>query len=188
MLTFAEWPFPRKRAGMAAFVAENGIDLLAFRNHLVNRLPAYARPLFPEFRYEIEITGTFKYPKTGLVRQGCDPAFTTDAIYFDNSESQGFVRLDKALHDRIWGGTDSPMSSFDLANPVPRMPSTQQKEWSVLPHECRSAPFAPTSLARVPGSHWDKSLPSFLFILWNGRVGDFGSLDLEEPQKISQTG
>jgi fatty-acyl-CoA synthase len=92
------------RVGMAALVIEDELDLRAFRNHLLNRLPSYARPLFLRLRDEIEVTGTFKYSKTDLVRQGYDPAAASDVIYFDNPESHEFTRLDKALYDRIQAG------------------------------------------------------------------------------------
>jgi fatty-acyl-CoA synthase len=94
-------PATEGRAGMAALVIENELDLQKFRQHLMNRLPAYARPLFLRIRDDIETTGTFKYSKTDLVRQGYDPVATTDAIYFDNPESGAFIQLDKALYDRI---------------------------------------------------------------------------------------
>jgi len=58
-------------------------------------------------RDDIEVTGTFKYSKTDLGRQGYDPATTTDLIYFDNRESQTFNLLDNELFDRIQTG-DSP--------------------------------------------------------------------------------
>jgi fatty-acyl-CoA synthase len=92
------------RAGMAALVTEQGIDLAAFRKHLMSRLPAYARPLFLRIRDDIEVTGTFKYSKTDLVREGYNPAATTDAIYFDNPETEAFIQLDKMLYDRIQVG------------------------------------------------------------------------------------
>ena len=92
------------RAGMAALVVEDGLDLPAFRKHLAGRLPAYAQPLFLRIRRDIEVTGTFKYSKTELVRQGYVPNITTDVIYFDNPESASFVQLDKLLYDRIQAG------------------------------------------------------------------------------------
>ena len=92
------------RAGMAALVVEDGMDLKAFRKHLAGRLPAYARPLFLRIRRDIEVTGTFKYSKTELVSQGYDPDITADLIYFDNPELESFVQLDKLLYDRIQVG------------------------------------------------------------------------------------
>ena len=97
-------PAAEGRAGMAALVADRPLDLAAFRRHLIDRLPSYARPLFLRLQDDIEVTGTFKYSKADLVRQGYDPATITDTIYFDNPESQEFHRLDEALYDRIQGG------------------------------------------------------------------------------------
>jgi hypothetical protein len=135
---------------MAALVAENKINFLAIRNHLMNRLPAYARPLFLRIRDEIEVTRTFKYSKTDLVRQGYDPAFTTDTIYFPNAESHGFVRLDKALYDRIQGNRFAcDLLRIDELGSANAEHTT--KQWSGLPRECRNSPFVPTSLLRVAG-------------------------------------
>jgi fatty-acyl-CoA synthase len=97
-------PSTEGRAGMAAVVAEDELDLPAFRKHLISRLPPYARPIFLRFRSEIELTGTFKYSRTELTRQGYDPSATKDRIYFDNPESGAFVPLDKRLYERIQGG------------------------------------------------------------------------------------
>jgi fatty-acyl-CoA synthase len=98
-------PAAEGRVGMAAIVIEDELDLTKFRQHLMSRLPSYARPLFLRIRDGVEITGTFKYSKTDLVRQGFDPVATTDVIYFDNPESGAFMRLDKVLHNRIQVGT-----------------------------------------------------------------------------------
>jgi len=38
------------------------------------------------------------------VRQGYDPASTSDLIYFNDPESEAFIQLDKALYDRIQNG------------------------------------------------------------------------------------
>lgn len=97
-------PGTEGRIGMAAIVLEHEIDLPGFREFLISRLPAYARPAFLRIRDEVEVTGTFKYSKTDLVRQGYDPAATTDIIYFDSPESEAFIRLDKAMYDRIQAG------------------------------------------------------------------------------------
>lgn len=97
-------PATEGRAGMAALVAVRPLDLCAFRQHLREHLPPYARPVFLRLRDDIEVTGTFKYSKTDLVNQGYDPAATTDTIYFDNPESQAFHLLDETLYDRIQGG------------------------------------------------------------------------------------
>ncbi len=64
-------------------------------------LPEYARPLFLRIQREIDVTGTFKQKKVDLVKQGFDPATTADPIYFNDPGTQGFVRLDQPLYDRL---------------------------------------------------------------------------------------
>jgi fatty-acyl-CoA synthase len=89
------------RAGMATLTIEPDLDLDGLRHHLINRLPAYARPLFLRLGTDMDLTGTFKYAKADLVRQGFDPAASNDLIYFDDLESGGFTRLDQVLYERI---------------------------------------------------------------------------------------
>jgi fatty-acyl-CoA synthase len=97
-------PAAEGRAGMAALVVQGDLDLVEFRRHLIERLPPYARPLFLRLQDDVEVTGTFKYSKTDLVRQGYAPSTDSDALYFDNPESQAFVRIDQALYERIQAG------------------------------------------------------------------------------------
>jgi fatty-acyl-CoA synthase len=93
------------RAGMATIVADDRrLDLAAFRAHLVDHLPDYARPLFLRVRDHLPVTATFKHTKSALVREGYDPAASDDALYFNDRERQAFIRLDKALYDRIHNG------------------------------------------------------------------------------------
>lgn len=89
------------RAGMATIVTNDGVDLAAFRQHLVNRLPDFARPLFLRIRNDLEVTATFKHTKTALVREGYNPCAIADAIYFNDRERQAFVPLDQSLYERI---------------------------------------------------------------------------------------
>jgi fatty-acyl-CoA synthase len=97
-------PATEGRIGMAAIVVEDEMNLSELRKHLVSRLPAYARPAFLRIQKDVDLTGTFKYSKTDLVRQGYDPAATPDVIYLDDPASETFVRLDKVLYDRIQTG------------------------------------------------------------------------------------
>jgi fatty-acyl-CoA synthase len=94
-------PGTEGRAGMALLVANERLDLAALRTHLISCLPHYAVPLFLRIRNEIEVTATFKYTKNAVVRQGYDPVATSDVIYFNHPERQEFLRLDKALYERI---------------------------------------------------------------------------------------
>jgi fatty-acyl-CoA synthase len=92
------------RAGMAAIATDVELDLPALWRHLSYRLPAYARPVFLRFRNDIDVTGTFKYSRTELVRVGYDPVAAGDTIYFGNPEMQTFTRVDDELYVRIQAG------------------------------------------------------------------------------------
>jgi fatty-acyl-CoA synthase len=93
------------RAGMATLVIEDDLDLEQFRRHLINRLPSYARPLFLRMGTNMDLTGTFKYAKTDLVRQGFDPAASNDVVYFNDPELSAFLKLDQAVYERIQAGS-----------------------------------------------------------------------------------
>jgi fatty-acyl-CoA synthase len=92
------------RAGMAALVVDEGIDLEGLYAHLVRQLPVYARPLFLRLRTELEITGTFKHRKVELVAEGCNPETVKEPIYFADPEKGCFVPLSVALYERIQAG------------------------------------------------------------------------------------
>ena len=92
------------RAGMVTLVTDAELDLAAFRTHLINRLPDYARPVFLRIRTQMEVTATFKYTKSALVHEGYDPAASSDVVYFNDPERHAFIRLDGALYARIQTG------------------------------------------------------------------------------------
>jgi fatty-acyl-CoA synthase len=97
-------PETEGRAGMAALVLEGELDLAAFRSHLIDRLPPYARPLFLRVRAAMEVTATFKHTKAGLAAESYDPSRTEDRLYFDHPAQQAFVPLDESLYEEIQGG------------------------------------------------------------------------------------
>jgi fatty-acyl-CoA synthase len=94
------------RVGMAAVVADadGELDLAGLRAHLAAALPGYARPLFLRLRQEVEVTGTLKYAKAELVREGYDPHAIADPLYVELPGSASFVPLDPGLYDRIQAG------------------------------------------------------------------------------------
>jgi fatty-acyl-CoA synthase len=92
------------RIGMAAVTFDGRANLAELRQHLIRALPTYARPAFIRLRKDHTVTGTFKYAKTDLAKQGYDPGLTSDAIYFDNPETQSFRPVDGALYERIQAG------------------------------------------------------------------------------------
>jgi fatty-acyl-CoA synthase len=92
------------RAGMAAIVADQGLDLAALARHLDKHLASYAVPLFLRFRREIEITGTFKHRKVDLAREGFDPARVEDQMFFRDPATRAYVPLEAELHAQIVAG------------------------------------------------------------------------------------
>ena len=92
------------RAGMAAVVCEDGLDLEALRVFMSSHLPDYARPRFLRLRTEIDKTATFKQRKVDLVREGFDPDRIADAVFFDDPRTGTWVRLDPAVYADIVSG------------------------------------------------------------------------------------
>ena len=97
-------PGAEGRAGMAALVVDSSFDLGAFRRHLVEGLPEYARPLFLKVVPGIELTGTFKLRKQDLAAAGYEQASATDTLYFDDRQQGAYVVMDESLLARIRGG------------------------------------------------------------------------------------
>jgi fatty-acyl-CoA synthase len=99
-------PGTEGRAGMAAIVVKDVecFDLVTFRRHLRENLPAFARPLFLRFQRQLEITSTFKLRKVDLVAEGFDPSRSTDAIFFDDPATGTFIPVDPALYEQITQG------------------------------------------------------------------------------------
>jgi fatty-acyl-CoA synthase len=50
---------------------------------------------------QAELTGTFKYAKSDLVRQGFNLSLCADPMYFNHPEQRAFVTLDAPLYDSI---------------------------------------------------------------------------------------
>jgi fatty-acyl-CoA synthase len=88
-------------AGMAALVCDPDCNFVGLRTHLEQRLPEYARPLFLRICDCIDATATFKQKKRDLARQGFDPDAIVDPLYFNDTQARAFVRLDRAIYQRI---------------------------------------------------------------------------------------
>jgi fatty-acyl-CoA synthase len=92
------------RAGMAAIVAKDNLNLTALHDYIAQQLPEYARPVFLRIRKDNDVTSTFKQKKINLVKEGFDPGRTADPIYFNDPQRKAFVRIDPALYERINSG------------------------------------------------------------------------------------
>jgi fatty-acyl-CoA synthase len=92
------------RAGMAGIVAQDNLNLTALHDHLAQRLPEYARPVFLRLRQDNDVTSTFKQKKISVVKDGFDPSRTLDPIYFNDPQRKAFVRVDAPLYEQINAG------------------------------------------------------------------------------------
>ena len=92
------------RAGMAALTLPGTLDGAALAQHLCAALPAYAVPLFLRLKGEQEVTGTFKFKKVDLKREGFDPAVISEPLYVLADRSTGYEPLTGALFERIRSG------------------------------------------------------------------------------------
>ena len=92
------------RAGMAAITPGDGFKIDGLRDYLNRELPSYARPLFIRIAPAIETTGTFKYRKVDLVRDGFDPAKVEQALYFDQPEASAYKPITPTLYAQIQDG------------------------------------------------------------------------------------
>jgi fatty-acyl-CoA synthase len=93
------------RAGMAAIVPCESINMSELYAFVAKSLPIYARPLFIRIQNEVDTTGTFKLKKTDLVEQGFNPAKTDDQILISDPASGSYVTVNQHIYDNILSGT-----------------------------------------------------------------------------------
>lgn len=75
-----------------------------FAAHIDKALPPYAAPLFIRVQPQQEVTGTFKYQKTELKKQGFDLALCPDPIYVRLPNSDDYTRVDDNIAQQIQQG------------------------------------------------------------------------------------
>lgn len=92
------------RAGMASLVAERRVKLKKLYAYLDDALPHYARPVFLRITPETEITTTFKYKKTNLIKEGFNPDKVDDSLFIADPASKTYIPLDKSIYQRIQKG------------------------------------------------------------------------------------
>jgi len=92
------------RAGMAALTLAGATDFPALVRRLRERLPPYAWPVFIRIRAEAETTGTFKYRKVELAREGFDPVKTDDPIYILDADAGDYVLMGEDLYQDVVSG------------------------------------------------------------------------------------
>lgn len=92
------------RPGMAAITPNEKFDIEGLPAFLDRELPPYACPLFVRMQPAIETTGTFKYRKVDLVKEGFDPAKTEHDLFFLNPDTKRYERITPELYRRIQDG------------------------------------------------------------------------------------
>lgn len=99
-----EVPNTDGRAGMAAIVAKNGLDVSEVYAQVAKELASYARPVFLRQLTEMEVTGTLKHRKVDLVRQGFDPKKIDDPLFVRDDANQTYIPITPDVHQRIVAG------------------------------------------------------------------------------------
>ena len=101
-----EIPNTNGKAGMAVITpqAEDQFDLDDLLRHMKQNLPPYAVPVFVRVKTEIEVTGTFKYKKADLKKEGFDPLAGNDPLYVALPGENGYVPLTPEIHANISQG------------------------------------------------------------------------------------
>jgi acyl-CoA synthetase (AMP-forming)/AMP-acid ligase II len=101
-----EVPGADGRAGMAAITPRqdlNSVDWADLTRHLKGELPAYAVPVFLRSRPEQEVTGTFKYRKVELKKEGYSPE-GDEPVYVLLPGEAAYQPLDDDLRQKISAG------------------------------------------------------------------------------------
>ena len=99
-----EVPGADGRAGMAAVTLSGDADITGLYAFLSGKLPSYAAPLFVRVQKEAETTGTFKYRKVELVKEGFDPHTITDALWFAHPDKGAYAPLTADEYETILAG------------------------------------------------------------------------------------
>ena len=92
------------RAGMAAVTPRDGVDVAKLYAHLAERLPSYARPVFLRLQGEVDTTGTLKYRKVDLVKEGFDPMNTSDPLFVADADRMTYAPIDVEMMRKIVAG------------------------------------------------------------------------------------
>ncbi|VAV98382.1 Long-chain-fatty-acid--CoA ligase [hydrothermal vent metagenome] len=93
------------RAGMAALGITGRFDGAALFAWLQQQLPIYARPVFVRLVETANTTGTFKFKKTELVKDGFSPKIISDPLFVLDTAQSAYVRLTKKRHQDILAGS-----------------------------------------------------------------------------------
>jgi solute carrier family 27 fatty acid transporter 1/4 len=102
-----ELPGQEGRAGMAAIVKSDLIDLAHLTARIKAELPSYSRPLFIRIVDEIDHTGTFKAKKSKLIEEAYNVNSFGDKVYYFNTAEQEYRQLTSSIYQDIRNGNYS---------------------------------------------------------------------------------
>ncbi|XP_029927797.1 long-chain fatty acid transport protein 1-like [Myripristis murdjan] len=93
------------KAGMAAIANTVGqFDQDTFLQAVKKALPSYAHPVFLRLMPHVDTTGTFKIRKIRLQKEGYNPQYSSEQIYFLNSRAGCYEALSSKLYSDIIDG------------------------------------------------------------------------------------
>lgn len=92
------------RAGMAAITTDGEVEYDNLYAWFSEHLPKYAIPLFIRVQQEAETTGTFKYRKVELVKEGFDPNDVSDPIWYFDPQTNNYEPLTPDAFETIKSG------------------------------------------------------------------------------------
>lgn len=93
------------KAGMAAIAdPERNVDIEELHGPISAKLPSYSIPMFIRRVNSLPKTGTFKFQKANLQKQGYDIHKIDDELYFLDLVKKRYVPLKEELYDQIVQG------------------------------------------------------------------------------------
>jgi fatty-acyl-CoA synthase len=96
-------PGQEGKAGMVALVVDGKFSAKAFAEWVDHELPSFARPAFVRLIKSAETTGTFKYRKVDLVKDGFDPDKVDGPLYVRSKT--GYSKMTESAREAILEGT-----------------------------------------------------------------------------------
>ena len=88
-------PGTEGKAGMACIVGdEESVDVEGLAEKVFRILPSYAVPRFIRLIQQADLTGTFRFQKTRLCKEGYDKEKTIDPVFILDTVKRSYVPLD----------------------------------------------------------------------------------------------
>jgi len=89
---------------MASVTVNGYLDYKELFDRLANNLPKHAIPVFIREQREADTTGTLKYRKVDLAKQGFDPDRIDDPVWYMDPETGEYTRLTPDQFKKIASG------------------------------------------------------------------------------------